>query len=45
MHYKGLQNKVAAPLMWVGVRVFGSGYILTPYRWGFEKRKAAKTTD
>ncbi len=36
---KGWQNKLIAPMMWVGVRVGGSSILRTPFRWGFGKTK------
>jgi hypothetical protein len=35
----GWQNKLIAPLMWVGVRVGGVSFLPTPFRWGFGKTK------
>jgi hypothetical protein len=39
---KGWQNKVAAPVMWLGVRVLGGSFLPTPFRWGFGKVKRPK---
>lgn len=39
---KGWQNKVIAPIMWVGVRVAGVPFLPTPFRWGFGKKKYKK---
>lgn len=42
---RGWQNKIAAPLMWIGVSVGGVPFLPTPFRWGFGKnveKKAAK---
>ena len=39
---KGWQNKLIAPLMWVGVRIGGVSFLPTPFRWGFKKRKKFK---
>jgi len=36
---KGWQNKLIAPLMWMGVRVLGVSFLPTPFRWGFGKTK------
>lgn len=36
---KGWQNKLIAPMMWIGVRIFGTSRLPTPFRWGFGKRK------
>ncbi|MEJ7847747.1 MAG: hypothetical protein WKF92_06645 [Pyrinomonadaceae bacterium] len=36
---KGWQNKFIAPVMWMGVRVFGVSFLPTPFRWGFGKTK------
>ncbi|NNE98765.1 MAG: hypothetical protein HKN25_07065 [Pyrinomonadaceae bacterium] len=36
---KGWQNKLLAPMMWLGVRVFGTAHLPTPFRWGFGKSK------
>ena len=36
---KGWQNKLIAPVMWMGVRVFGVSFLPTPFRWGFGKVK------
>ena len=33
--HAGIQNKLVAPFMWIGVRVGGPRYIPTPYRWGY----------
>ena len=37
----GIHHKVVAPLMWVGVRMGGAGYIPIPMRWGFGKKTAS----
>jgi hypothetical protein len=39
---KGWQNKVIAPVMWVGVRIGGVSFLPTPFRWGFGKTKKPK---
>ena len=36
---KGWQNKIIAPIMWLGVRIGGVRFLPTPFRWGFGKRK------
>lgn len=36
------KNKFAAPLMWLGVRIGGVGFLLTPFRWGFGVKKEKK---
>lgn len=36
---RGWQNKIAAPIMWIGVRVGGVSFLPTPFRWGFGKNK------
>lgn len=36
---KGWQNKFTAPVMWMGVRVFGVSFLPTPFRWGFGRVK------
>jgi hypothetical protein len=38
----GWQNKVIAPVMWVGVRIGGVSFLPTPFRWGFGKTKKPK---
>ena len=35
-------NKIVAPIMWVGVRIGGVGFLPTPFRWGFGKKKKKK---
>jgi len=40
---KGWQNKLIAPVMWMGVRVFGVSFLPTPFRWGFGKTKKKPT--
>ena len=43
---KGWQNKLIAPVMWMGVRVLGVSFLPTPFRWGFGKtKKKAKKSD
>lgn len=39
---RGWQNKVIAPVMWLGVRVGGVSFLPTPFRWGFGKTKRPK---
>lgn len=39
---KGWKNKLAAPIMWAGVRAGGVSFLPTPFRWGFGKRSSAK---
>lgn len=36
---KGWQNELAAPVMYVGVRMFGVPLLPTPFRWGFGQKK------
>lgn len=36
---KGWKNEIAAPMMYLGVRVFGGSLIPTPFRWGFGQKK------
>lgn len=36
---KGWQNEVAAPIMFLGVRVFGVSWLPTRFRWGFGKKR------
>ncbi len=36
---KGWQNEIAAPVMYLGVRVFGISILPTPFRWGFGRKK------
>jgi hypothetical protein len=31
----GVQHRIVAPLIWVGVRIGGSPYFPTSFRWGF----------
>ena len=38
----GVQHKIAAPLMWFGVRVGGAGFLHTRIRWGFGRKKTIK---
>lgn len=40
---KGFHHKIIAPVMWLGVRIFGVSWLPTPYRWGFGKKKTPKT--
>lgn len=40
---KGFQNKLIAPVMWVGVRVGGVSFLPTPFRWGFGQKKIPKS--
>ncbi len=40
---KGWQNEIIAPVMWLGVRVFGVSFLPTPFRWGFGRIKAKKS--
>lgn len=37
---KKFYNKLVAPLMWLGVRVGGVGFLPTSFRWGFGRKKA-----
>jgi hypothetical protein len=41
---RGWQNKVIAPVMWLGVRIGGVSFLPTPFRWGFGKTKRPKIT-
>lgn len=36
---KGWKNEIAAPIMFFGVRIFGSPRLPTPFRWGFGQKK------
>jgi len=36
---KGWRNEIAAPVMYLGVRVFGMSILPTPFRWGFGQKK------
>lgn len=36
---KGVQHKLLAPVMWLGVRAFAVPWLPTPFRWGFGKDK------
>jgi hypothetical protein len=36
---KGWQNEMAAPVMYLGVRLFGVQGLPTPFRWGFGQKK------
>lgn len=38
----GLQHKFIAPVMWLGVRVFGVSCLPTRFRWGFGRAKKLK---
>lgn len=40
---RGWQNKIAAPVMWLGVRVGGLSFLPTPFRWGFGKKKIERS--
>ncbi len=42
---KGWYNKLVAPVMWAGVRVFGTSILPTPFRWGFGKKKKKDAAD
>jgi len=35
----GWQNEIIAPVIWLGVRVFGVSFLPTPFRWGFGRIK------
>jgi len=37
----GVHHKLVAPLMWLGVRVGGVGFLPTRIRWGFGRKKSA----
>jgi hypothetical protein len=39
---KGWQNKIIAPIMWIGVRIGGVPFLPTPFRWGFGKDRQKK---
>lgn len=40
---RGVEHKFIAPVMWLGVRVFGVSFLPTSFRWGFGRaKKAAK---
>ena len=42
---KGLQHRIVAPFIWLGVRIGGFPFLPTKFRWGFgtnEKRYAKK---
>ncbi len=41
---RGWQNKIAAPLMLIGVRVGGVSFLPAPFRWGFGKKKIKKAS-
>lgn len=36
---KKFYNKLVAPMMWLGVRVGGVGFLPTSFRWGFGRKK------
>lgn len=36
---RGWQNKLAAPIMWIGVRTLGVSFLPTSFRWGFGQKK------
>lgn len=38
-------NPIIAPLMWIGVRIGGVGWLPTPFRWGFGNRYPAMRPD
>ena len=40
---KGWQNKIIAPIIWIGVRIGGVSFLPTPFRWGFGKKKKRAT--
>lgn len=42
---KGWQNKLIAPVMWAGVRVFGVSFLPTSFRWGFGRERSKNKTD
>jgi hypothetical protein len=35
----GWHHKLIAPVMWLGVRIGGVGFLPTPFRWGFGRSK------
>ncbi|MGD9630532.1 MAG: hypothetical protein AB7V18_14925 [Pyrinomonadaceae bacterium] len=39
---KGWHNEIAAPIMFLGVRIFGVPLLPTSFRWGFGQKKKAK---
>ncbi len=41
---QGWENKLAAPLMFIGVRVGGVSFLPTPFKWGFGKKKMKGAT-
>ncbi|MEZ5345419.1 MAG: hypothetical protein R2681_07685 [Pyrinomonadaceae bacterium] len=41
----GWKNKINAPLMYLGVRVFGTAWLPTPFRWGFGKKKIKRAKE
>jgi len=38
---KGWHNEIVAPVMYLGVRVFGVSFLPTSFRWGFGQKKAS----
>lgn len=38
---KGIEHKIIAPVMWLGVRTFGVSWLPTSFRWGFGRAKKA----
>ncbi|HQU91394.1 MAG TPA: hypothetical protein PLK77_03815 [Pyrinomonadaceae bacterium] len=39
---KGWRNEIAAPMMYLGVRVFGASILPMPFRWGFGQPRKKK---
>ncbi len=39
------KNKYRAPMIYLGVRVFGTAWLPTPFRWGFGKKKMKRLAE
>jgi len=39
---KGFHHKIIAPIMWLGVRIWGVSWLPTPFRWGFGRKKSPR---
>ncbi len=39
---RGRWNRIAAPMMWFGVRIGGVSFLPTKFRWGFGKRRVTE---
>jgi len=39
---KGFHHKIIAPIMWLGVRMWGVSWLPTPFRWGFGRKKSPR---